>query len=172
MNVGYYVGHSWSIHTGRAMLSQLSYLFWHQNTIMTGLQLMLYTTGICKRPQSQVITFYVTLISRYNHDTNFIRDFGRSATHQLCLCTGFQRSHKRRSMGLLQDTYNYGLRMRREWREHFPRHRWLPIPTCIKARALGPAKIHWPALRLSFHPQHMQFCIPYTSGRHCLYWHK
>ena len=26
-------------------------------------------------------------------------------------------------MGLLPDTYNYGLHMRREWRERFPRHR-------------------------------------------------
>ena len=26
-------------------------------------------------------------------------------------------------MGLLPDTYNYGLRMRQEFRERFPRHR-------------------------------------------------
>ena len=39
------------------------------------------------------------------------------------------------SMGLLPDTWNYGLRMRRECRERFPRHRGSAIPTCISARA-------------------------------------
>ena len=38
-------------------------------------------------------------------------------------------------MGLLPDTQNCGLRMRRECRERFPRHRRLAIPTCITARA-------------------------------------
>ena len=37
------------------------------------------------------------------------------------------------SMGLLPDTSNCGLCMRRECREHFPRHRGLAIPTCITA---------------------------------------
>ena len=39
------------------------------------------------------------------------------------------------AMGLLSDTYNCGLRMRRECRERFPHHRGLAIPTCITARA-------------------------------------
>ena len=39
------------------------------------------------------------------------------------------------STGLLPDTQNHGLRMRRESREHFPRHLRLAIPTCITARA-------------------------------------
>ena len=34
-------------------------------------------------------------------------------------------------MGLLPDTWNCGLRMRRECRERFPRHRRLAIPTCV-----------------------------------------
>ena len=38
-------------------------------------------------------------------------------------------------MGLLPDTQNGILRMRRECRERFPRHRGLAIPTCITARA-------------------------------------
>ena len=38
-------------------------------------------------------------------------------------------------MGLLSDTQNCGLHMRRECRERFPRHRGLAIPTCITARA-------------------------------------
>ena len=38
-------------------------------------------------------------------------------------------------MGFLPDTWNCGLRMRRECRERFPRHRGLAIPTCITARA-------------------------------------
>ena len=38
-------------------------------------------------------------------------------------------------MGLLTDTQNCGLRMRREYREGFPRHRGLAIPTCTAARA-------------------------------------
>ena len=40
------------------------------------------------------------------------------------------------SMDFLPDTYNCGLRMRRECRESFPRHRRLAIPTCITARAV------------------------------------
>ena len=39
-------------------------------------------------------------------------------------------------MGLLPDTYNYGLRMHRECRERFPRQHLLAIPTGITARAL------------------------------------
>ena len=44
------------------------------------------------------------------------------------------------TMGLLPDTYNCGLRMRREWRERFPAtnfkgKRKSAIPTCITARA-------------------------------------
>ena len=38
-------------------------------------------------------------------------------------------------MGLLPDTQNLGVRMRRECRESFPRHHGLAIPTCITARA-------------------------------------
>ena len=40
------------------------------------------------------------------------------------------------SMGLLPDTQNYGLRMRRESRKRFPRHRDLAIPTCVMARVV------------------------------------
>ena len=52
-------------------------------------------------------------------------------------------------MGLLPDTQNCGLRMRRECRERFPRHRRSAIPTCITARA-------W----------HVPWCMPgsLTSG--------
>ena len=42
---------------------------------------------------------------------------------------------KDRYKGLLPDTQNYRLRMRRECRERFPRHRGLAIQTCITARA-------------------------------------
>ena len=38
-------------------------------------------------------------------------------------------------MGLLTDSQNCVLRMRRERRERFPRHRGLAIPTCTTARA-------------------------------------
>ena len=43
---------------------------------------------------------------------------------------------RERHMGLLPDTQNWGLRMRRECRERFPRHRGLAIPdmhhgTCV-----------------------------------------
>ena len=38
-------------------------------------------------------------------------------------------------MGLLPDTYNWELCMRRESRERFPRHRGLGIPKCITAHA-------------------------------------
>ena len=39
-------------------------------------------------------------------------------------------------MGLLPDTQNCGLRMRRECRERFPRHHGLTIPACNTARAV------------------------------------
>ena len=39
------------------------------------------------------------------------------------------------TMGLLPDTENCEVRMRRECRERFPRHRSLAIPTCITASA-------------------------------------
>ena len=38
-------------------------------------------------------------------------------------------------MDLLPDTKNWGLRKHREYRERFPRHRGLAIPTCNTARA-------------------------------------
>ena len=38
-------------------------------------------------------------------------------------------------MGLFPDTQNCGLRMRREYRERFPRHHGLAITACIMARA-------------------------------------
>ena len=38
------------------------------------------------------------------------------------------------AMGLLPDTQNCGLRMRRECQERFPRHGRLAIPACITAR--------------------------------------
>ena len=38
-------------------------------------------------------------------------------------------------MGLLPETYNCGLRMRRECRERFPHHGGLAIPARITARA-------------------------------------
>ena len=38
-------------------------------------------------------------------------------------------------LGLLPDTWNCGLSMRREYRERIPRHRGLAIPTSITARA-------------------------------------
>ena len=43
-------------------------------------------------------------------------------------------------MGLLSDTQNCGLRMRRERRKRFPRHQGLAIPTCITVRVgrMGP----------------------------------
>ena len=41
----------------------------------------------------------------------------------------------RQGMGLLPDTQNCLLRMRRECRERLPRQRQLAIPTCIPARA-------------------------------------
>ena len=50
-------------------------------------------------------------------------------------------------MGLLPDTQNCGLRMRRECRERFPSHRRLAIPTCITARAVmhgGIANLRFP----------------------------
>ena len=39
------------------------------------------------------------------------------------------------TMGLLPDTENCALRMHRGYRERFPCHRMLAIPTCITARA-------------------------------------
>ena len=49
--------------------------------------------------------------------------------------TGKQKMIPFLAMGLLPDTQNCGLRMRRECRERFPRRRRLAMPTCIRARA-------------------------------------
>ena len=43
-------------------------------------------------------------------------------------------------MGLLPDTHNWWLLMRRECRERFPRDRGLAIPTCIATRAWRTAR--------------------------------
>ena len=54
------------------------------------------------------------------------------------ICTDFHYGHgclEYVGMGLLQDTKYCGLRMRRECRERFPRHRELAILTCITACA-------------------------------------
>ena len=51
------------------------------------------------------------------------------------LLKGFDGKVKTAAMGLLPDTQNYGLRMRRECRERFPRHRELAILICTTARA-------------------------------------
>ena len=57
--------------------------------------------------------------------TNFLRML--SIHHRVC-CRPF------RAMGLLPDTWDSGLRMRRECRERFPLHRELAILTSITAR--------------------------------------
>ena len=56
-------------------------------------------------------------------------------TDALALGMGCRYIHTLHPMGLLPDTQNCGLRMSRECRERFPRHRGLAIPTCITARA-------------------------------------
>ena len=44
-------------------------------------------------------------------------------------------------MGFFPDTQNWGLRMRREYRECFSRHHGLAIPACIMERAVMHAGI-------------------------------
>ena len=44
-------------------------------------------------------------------------------------------------MSLLPYMYNWGLRIRRECRQRFPRHRVLAIPTCITTRAYRDHKL-------------------------------
>ena len=44
-------------------------------------------------------------------------------------------NHRPPPVGLLPDMQNCGLRMHRDYRERFPRHRGLAIPACITARA-------------------------------------
>ena len=71
-------------------------------------------------------------------------------------------------MGLLPDTWNCGLRMRRECREHFSRHHGLVIPTCITARASstvtsGFLLSRWRG-KLSRHSRHMRNPQFYVSG--------
>ena len=47
------------------------------------------------------------------------------------------------TMGLLPDTLDCRLRIRRECWERFPRHHGLAIPTCITARAWRPCRDAW-----------------------------
>ena len=68
------------------------------------------------------ITFYWLWISKEGWSTS-----------RYAMYTMFHLGSER--MGLLPDTKNCGLRMRRECRERFPRDRGLAIPTCITARA-------------------------------------
>ena len=56
----------------------------------------------------------------------------RHGDHDILLVTSFMAWY---TMGLLSDTYNCGVRMRREHRERFPRHRGLEIPACTTAHA-------------------------------------
>ena len=53
-------------------------------------------------------------------------------------------------MGLLPDTQNCGLCMRRQCRERFPRHRGLAIQTCITARAWRTGHDAWRDRYLKF----------------------
>ena len=59
---------------------------------------------------------------------------------------GLEKSLFVNGTDLLQDTQNFGLRMRRECRERFPRYRLqrnrgLAIPACITARASLPTRL-------------------------------
>ena len=58
---------------------------------------------------------------------------GRSRTWKSMCLMPLMNKHK--IMGFLSDSQNWGMCMRRECRERFPRHRRLAIPTCITARA-------------------------------------
>ena len=61
-------------------------------------------------------------------------------TIRISKCTMIHRRWNRypscHYMGLLPDTQNCGLRMHRECRERFPRHRGLTIPACTTTRAV------------------------------------
>ena len=60
---------------------------------------------------------------------------GTGSTHNKAgACFKHSSTSTGNPIGLLKDTQNYGLRMRRECRERFPRHHRSTIPTCITAR--------------------------------------
>ena len=61
--------------------------------------------------------------------------FGVLLRFGFCSGSNIPRMASKTCMGLLPDTQNCGLRMRRECRERFPRHRALAIPTCFTTRA-------------------------------------
>ena len=63
-------------------------------------------------------------------------------------------------MGLLSDTWNCGLRMHRECRERFPRHRWLAISTCITTRA-------WRTCRDACRDRSLAFFSEVGGGENC-----
>ena len=79
---------------------------------------------------------------------------------------------RRYLMGLMPDTKNCGLHMRRECRERFPWYRGLAIPTCITARASRMCRFlssRWRVYR-SRHSRRMQnpqFCV---SGKRPIEW--
>ena len=88
-----------------------------------------------------------------------------------CLAAVFAQT-----MGLLPDTQNCELRMRRECQEHFPRHRLQRKPlvsdpgmhhgTCVTARAVrhvGIANLRWRGKR-SHHSRRMRSPQFYVSG--------
>ena len=62
---------------------------------------------------------------------------------------------------LLPDTWNCGLRMRRECRERFPRHCGLTIMTCIASGFLW----RWQRRKRSRHSRRMRNAQLYVSGK-------
>ena len=77
-------------------------------------------------------------------------------------------------MGLLLATQNRGLRMRREWREHFPRQRWLAIPTCMMHVEIANLRFPFKSLarKMSLHSGHMRNPQYYVSCKWPIVWAK
>ena len=87
-----------------------------------------------------LLSRYLIIYLRHCHSFEYgvpvdlrVPDLQRSCT-DLTGMSGYQDCSPSNG-SLLADTQNCGLRMRRECRERFFRHRGLPIPTCITARA-------------------------------------
>ena len=112
-----------------------------------------YVSG--KRPmlliRALLYFLYLTLQLKSNQRSTIWRDTNYSKWTGLCKFSSFlgvscyathtssalqmcEYLHITPCIGLLLDTWNWGLRMRRECRERFPHHRGLAIPTCTTAR--------------------------------------
>ena len=85
---------------------------------------------------TRLVYFRIELIKRkiiyaWHEFSNTVECRYNAIQYSIICGTAATETVNGRATGLFPDMYSRGLRMRREFREHFPRHCELEIPTCI-----------------------------------------